>query len=57
MKSAGVVIKRNIRTITLLFDLISPIMLYQFMVKEKILLKSILFAVVVLIRIIFVVIS
>jgi hypothetical protein len=56
MKPAIVAFKKNIRTITLLFDLISPILLYFFLNGGKLLLSAVLFVAVILIRIIYVVI-
>ena len=57
MKTAIVVFKKNIHTTTLLFDLISPVLLYILLNNGKPLLSAFLFITVILIRIIYVVIS
>jgi len=57
MKAVIVLFKKNIHTTTLLFDLISPILLYLLLNSGKSILSAVLFSVVILIRIIYVVIS
>jgi len=57
MKFAFVEFKKKIRTTTLLFDLISPILLYLLLKGGKPILSAALFIAVILIRIIYVVLS
>jgi len=57
MKTSSLSFKKNIRIIAFLFDLISPIVLYLFLVSGRMLLNTIIFAIITLVRIIYVMIS
>lgn len=57
MKDPIAIFNKNIRSIAILFDLISPILLYLLLNSEKPILSAVVFIAVISVRIIYVVIS